>query len=248
MPMTDRGPSVRPAPEAEPEIAPRPRRARRPKVVIFDFDGTLISGDSTTHVIRRLILKHPLRTVAAVWALPVGLGLLALKGRSGPGGALFVWLASVGRDEAEWQRVLGHEAERSWARARRDHPAVMQRLLDHLDAGDRVLISTGSADPVARRLCQLLELEQVPLLGGHSQRFFGGFVARQHLGENKVRRLADEHGLERWDLVYTDSESDLPLMQRASKVVLVDPSPRLLQRVRQALPKRVRIEALDSSL
>lgn len=220
----------------------KPRR-RRPRTVLFDFDGTITRFDSSTHAVMKLIFGDPRRVVAALWALPLGLPLFMSRRAEAIGGSLFVWIATAGRARADYLREVRRIAELA-STEDRVHQPVIQRLLEHVEIGDRVIVVTGSAENVARTMCAKLGID-VPVVGSKLRPFFGGYVNRIHcVGPRKVERLAQLHKLDAWDLVYTDSVRDLPMMQRARAVVLVNPSPRTLGIVSAALPATTTLEVL----
>lgn len=112
-----------------------------------------------------------------------------------------------------------------------------RRAVDrHLEAGDVCAIVTGgtryAANPLARslRIPHVIasELERDAL-----GRFTGRHVAPLCYGHGKIARsesLADAHGSTLRDAVfYSDSISDLPLLERVGTPVVVNPDPRLFR-------------------
>lgn len=224
------------------ELKPAPAAARR--TVLFDFDGTLTRTDSFGLVLRNIILAHPLRSLAAASLLPLGLPMLFSTRAKKNGGSIFIWIASVGREGRDWIAELQTTARAAFAEDSRICQPVIDRLHAHVAAGDRVLIVTGSAASVARSICDRIGLA-VPVVGSSMRRRLGGYVSRMHcFGERKLEHLARQHALTQWDIVYSDSAHDLPLMQRASQVVLVNPTARSLRKVRARLSPETQLEIL----
>ncbi len=116
----------------------------------------------------------------------------------------------------------------------------------HREAGDLCAIVTGTspyaAGPLARRLAIDHVVSTVFELDA-DRRFTGRAVYPLCLGEGKVERaegLAREHGFRLDEAVfYSDSVSDLPLLERVAEPVVVNPDPRLR---RVAERRRWRIE------
>jgi len=158
-------------------------------------------------------------------------------------GSMFVWIASTGTTRNEWLASLRRISERN-AAAHRINGGIVERLREHLAAGDDVYVVTGSAATVVRSICDVLEVD-VPIVGSKLKPFLGGYVSHFHcIGRRKVERMRQLHGLEQFDIVYTDSHRDIPLMLQAQSVVLVNPSRTTLSRVRAVLPPSVPLEIL----
>ncbi|MCC6558294.1 MAG: HAD-IB family hydrolase [Polyangiaceae bacterium] len=116
----------------------------------------------------------------------------------------------------------------------------------HRDAGDLCAIVTGGSPYVARPLARRLGIDLVvstvfEVDGGG--RFTGRALGPLCLGEGKLARaeaLAAAHGFRLEDATfYTDSISDLPLLERVAEPVAVNPDPRLR---RVAARRRFRVE------
>jgi HAD superfamily hydrolase (TIGR01490 family) len=104
----------------------------------------------------------------------------------------------------------------------------------HREAGDLCAIVTGASPyaswPLARRL-RIDHVVSTVFEMDTERRFTGRPEPPLCLGAGKVERterLAREHGFHLEDAVfYTDSVSDLPLMERVAEPVAVNPDPRL---------------------
>lgn len=108
-------------------------------------------------------------------------------------------------------------------------PAATALLAEHRAAGDTLMIITATNDfvtqPIARALgVPTLIATQAELRDG---RYTGQVVGVPSYREGKVTRLQDWLAAERQDLAgswfYSDSHNDLPLLQRVSHPVAVDP-------------------------
>jgi HAD superfamily hydrolase (TIGR01490 family) len=105
---------------------------------------------------------------------------------------------------------------------------------DHRARGDVVAIVTGAIPHLARPLARRLGIEHVvasELELGVDGRFTGRAVPPLCFGEGKVARaavLADRLGFRLDDATfYSDSLTDLPLLERVRVPVVVNPDPRL---------------------
>ena len=104
----------------------------------------------------------------------------------------------------------------------------------HRERGDLLAIVTGASPYVARPLARRLGIPNVvasELEVDAEGRFTGRFVAPLCIGHGKVeraRRLAAELGFSLEDATfYSDSYTDLPLLELVAEPVAINPDPRL---------------------
>jgi HAD superfamily hydrolase (TIGR01490 family) len=104
----------------------------------------------------------------------------------------------------------------------------------HRAAGDVVAIVTGASPYAARPVARRFGIDHVVAseLERDAQGYFSGrFEDPLCVGEGKVVRAArfvQEHGMRLEDAIfYTDSLTDLPLLERVKERVIVNPDPRL---------------------
>jgi phosphatidylglycerophosphatase C len=210
------------------------------RVILFDFDGVLVRGDAFAKWLRQ-------RFAQAWWlAIPVLLLAPALllasvtsRGRR-MSVRLVVTLALVGLDEATYRR-RAHAFGRTLARDTRDlSRAAFAALNAHRQAGDRVLVVTGCEETLARAILDELGLASVELVASHVvPDRLGLRVAVRNVGREKLRQLA-LHGIHpEWDLAYSDSLVDLPMLAGARASVLVNPRGDTFARATQRLGSRV---------
>jgi phosphatidylglycerophosphatase C len=209
-------------------------------VVLFDFDGVLVRGDSYAHLVRQELQRSWWRRLAMLPVLAVAMPMLKAAALRRWGQRLVVRLAFVG-----WSTARFHaRAAQFGRRLARDHQVVVGDAVAaarrHLASGARVVVVTTSAEPLARALLDELGLSQVGLVASQPTCGWLGLRAplRNH-GAAKVRRLA-AHGLHPlWEIAYSDSLSDLPMLRGAVRPVLVNPDARLLARARRELGQRI---------
>lgn len=207
------------------------------RVVLFDFDGTLIRGDCVTGLLRRLLLTSPWRRVLALLALPLVLGFMHWRTARMPA-TFYLWLATVGRSEAEFQQACAaFVADFTRDRQRRLIQVAMQRLHAHLAAGDRVYIVTAANESLAKAIWAAIEGPPVQaIIGSRVRRGLGGWLWALHCyGPRKLAALAQAGVLPPFAVAYSDSRKDLPMLRAARQPVLVEPSPRSLRTVHREL-------------
>src|SRR6478752_1781584 len=204
--------------------------ALAPRAALFDMDRTLLRVDSARLYtkFRRDRGEATLMDVlkVAVWATQYTLGVI-----DAPRVARQALQSFRGRDEswllqscAEWfPRYVLPEVQAAGRRA----------VQQHREAGDFVAIVTGAtryvAEPVARELgidhviCSELELDE--------GRFTGRVVEPLCYGSGKIERTArisERHGFRLEEAVfYSDSITDLPLLEVVQAPIVINPDRRL---------------------
>ncbi len=71
------------------------------EIVVFDLDGTLLSGDSTKAWLTDKLKSNLLRFIAALIVTPVALPLMKFKKYKSRGASLYLWIATYGVNEKE---------------------------------------------------------------------------------------------------------------------------------------------------
>lgn len=208
------------------------------KRVVFDFDGTVVHGDSFGVFVSTQLKNNPLRLVAALALLPLGLPLLFLQPKWG--GALFLWLATVGRRPEQYELGVRAFAEEHFAQGAHVYVEALQAIRSHLAAGDAVYVASGCEVRLLRLACRGLGLDESRVVGSTIKRRMGGMIFERHcISETKVVVLREISGEDEYDHVYTDSQRDLPLASRAKRVTLVNAKPSVVGRVKKETSAQV---------
>ncbi|MGY1751870.1 haloacid dehalogenase-like hydrolase [Blastococcus sp. SYSU D01042] len=206
--------------------------------VVFDLDGTLVAGDAFGLFLRRLLTRSPLRLAAALVSAPLWVPAMAFRTARVVGERYLVWLALVGADERAFTAAVRDFAEEhAGPGGGRAAVAGVQQLREHLERGDRVVVATGCAAPLAEEVCAVLRLPEVEVVGTRLVRGRWGLPERTvpARGEGKLRALEAAGVCFPVAHAYSDSPSDLPLLRNALVPHVVDPAPRDLVRLRRAL-------------
>jgi len=205
-------------------------------VALFDLDRTLLDCNSGRLWLaaERRAGRISLRDLvwASYWLVRYGLGyddgldeVFAVAARS-----------LRGQEEA----VLADRVARWFARevGHRLRPGAAQALAHHRQAGHRLVLATSSTTYVARCAVEAYALhEEVSTDFVVREGRFTGEIRQLAVGRAKagaVRRWADEAGI---DLArcafYTDSASDLALLEEVGRPVVVHPDRRLARAARR---------------
>ena len=208
-------------------------------LVVFDFDHTLYDGDSGSHLFKWLIERAWWRRLLALLAAPVAGPMVAFLPTRRAGISVFVWIGSVGlhrrRDlEALIDRYVQQHTDAIRARLL---PIALDVLHRHREAGDRVVVATGAPPALARAILAFVAHEDVPVVGTLVGPRLGGVVAVRHCHHAMKMRMLREAGFtEPVEQAYSDSSADLPLLQAATRPVVVNPKAGSVAMFRRVLP------------
>lgn len=205
-------------------------------VAFFDMDRTLLTVNSGTMWVKFLRRRGELSRWgylrALGWALQYKLSILDMD-------TLSERLAAdlTGQPEEDmvakcmfWYRTEIHPTIAPPARA---------AVEEHRGRGERVLLLTSATPYIAEPLAQTLGLDDVicTRLEVVDGRFTGKVRRPICYGAGKVAHAeawAGKHGVDlRETTFYSDSYTDLPMLERVGKPVVVNPDPRLFRAARQ---------------
>jgi HAD superfamily hydrolase (TIGR01490 family) len=197
---------------------------------LFDMDRTLVRVDTGTLYVRyqrdkgEAGVSDVLRV--AWWMLKYTFGVIDAQRIAEQA------LRSFKGKHEQW---LTETCEEWFVDYVREHVAAAGRgaVRRHLDNGDLVAIVTGATPYAARPLARELGIDHVVAtrLEVDQGRFTGRVEQPMSFGAGKVllaERLAAEHGFSLGDATfYSDSITDLPLLERVKTPIAINPDPRL---------------------
>jgi phosphatidylglycerophosphatase C len=210
-------------------------------IVVFDFDFTLTAWDTAMRFFRWLILRRVWRLVAVALALPI-LGILFLGKSTRKWPIRFaVWVATLGLTQWDLRVLARYHAKRLFADA---EPVFFQdglaTLALHVEKGDSVVIATGCLEILAKELLVRVGFGHIALVGSTLRPFLGGMVPHQHcFGPKKVEMLTDRGFAPPWEMGYTDSMFDLPVLQHCRERHLVNAKAKCVRVIEQSLASKV---------
>jgi phosphatidylglycerophosphatase C len=210
-------------------------------VVVFDFDGTLVSRDSFFYFAVGYCTARPGRLLLVIALLPLALALALRSWKSGV--SVLLWAMTVGASTRSFALALNHYARHTLPGYAND--AIFVELARHIQAGSRVVIATGTMPVLVRGLLSVRNLRPLPIVGSRVRRSWGGLVAETHcIGRAKVRELRRKLDILEWSTVYTDSFADRSLLSRARDIILVSPSKRTLLRTQRLIDRATALRVL----
>ena len=208
----------------------------KPRAALFDMDRTLIRCDTASLYVRyqrdvgEATTRQGLRV--AWWLMQYTLGVIDAEGVAERALADF-----RGREE----RWMAHACRDWYRRYVRPHIAEAGRraVARHRARGDFVAIVTGATRYAAEPLAEELGIDHVVctrLDVSSAGRFTGRIEKPMCYGPGKItlaRAIAERHGAKLEDATfYSDSITDLPLLEAVAKPVVVNPDARLARLAR----------------
>lgn len=207
------------------------------RIAIFDFDGTLIQGDS--------IVRYVLYAVARGRLSPFNLPYQLVNVRR-----TLTKKISDEQGKTNALRFLGHMTAGEQAdfnlRFCRDkllphlYAKGLRRMEEHRAQGDYVLLLSASPDSYMKEWAGLLPIDEV-LASPTDEK---GVVSRTVRFHEKVKRMreweAEQPFKVDWEnsWAYGDSATDLPVMKMTGHPVLVNPKP-AMQEQGKGLPTEI---------
>ena len=117
-------------------------------------------------------------------------------------------------------------------------PRAVERVREHERAGEAIVLLSASTQYAVRPVAQHLGIEyRCTELATENGSLTGGVIGEPCYGEGKLiwgRRLAEQRGLTLADCAfYSDSASDLPLMEAVGRPIAVNPDGKLRARAKR---------------
>ena len=208
------------------------------RMVLFDFDGVLLHGDAFTLFVRNRYRRSWLRRLLVLPCLPWL--LLVLPFSRHLAARTLVHAAWFGTGEKRYRAQAQAFAIALVRHTRRCNRDALRQLRRHQQAGDRVIVVTGCEQALVGGILEQLGLGDVELLASRLRATVLGMRTGFHnVGANKLKALA-AHGVRAWQVAYSDSLADVPMLKAAAEPVLVNGTPRLCKKMDAALGRVVR--------
>ena len=208
----------------------------KPRTILFDFDGVLVRKDSFASWLRDRLRRERWRGLPLLPLVPFLPLFFATVRGTGWMARIATRLATAGITQQEFLDDIGTFGRQFVNRPGIRADGVIARLREHVADGDRVVIVTASAQPLVDAIVKELGLTGVEVIGSAVELGSYGIRAVFHnYGENKLEGLR-RHGITApWDVAYSDSRADLPMLRLAHQAVLVNPGPRDERAVRAVI-------------
>jgi phosphatidylglycerophosphatase C len=208
-----------------------------PRTVLFDFDGVLIHGDAFSLFMRECYQRSLLRKLAAVLALP-WIALVLPFSREQAARSL-VHVGLLGLNERRYQALAQAFAGSLVRRPRQFSRDGLHALRRHQAEGDRVIVVTGCEHVLVSQILDQLGLSGIEVLASQLRPGILGMRVKLHnIGRRKTMQLASL-GVKAWQVAYSDSLLDVPMLKPAAEAVLVNGTPKLCKKMEKALGRTI---------
>jgi HAD superfamily hydrolase (TIGR01490 family) len=184
-------------------------------LALFDFDGTITSGESFGPFVKALAPRWRVRIGGLLLApLVIGYRLGWVSGITVR--AAVVRIAFRGRDATAFDaaaRTFSNDYLPTVVR-----PDALARIAWHRVRGDRVVVVSGAFSEYLQPWCDSLGLELVAsALERRDGRLTGRYAGAQCVLDEKIRRLRERVDLARFDRIhaYGDTPEDQPMLALA---------------------------------
>lgn len=195
------------------------------RIAVFDFDGTIIHGDSVVAMLfyaRKKGLagfRHVLNA-----ALAGAMYHLHLIGPMPSKRAAHAFLKNL--SETEREAFLRDFAQTLFDRAR---PEALQQIAEHKKAGDLFILCSASGSCYMRYVAELLQADALLCTPCSPDGLPTGPNCRGEEKVTRVRQWLKENRMENAQLVagYGDTAGDAPILRQCETPVLVRPKKKL---------------------
>ena len=193
-------------------------------IVVFDLDGTLIDGDSTSVWINQTLIKFPIRAAIAILTLPIILPMLAFINTRHRAASFVLWLTTKNMTQDTLITSFNNFAEKlangkmklKWRKS------GLATLKQYQKDGAFIIIVTASPEWLASALFKAIDCNAV-VVGSTLKMSKGAWVGDFHCSHKaKCSRLEELGYGTQWASVYTDSPDDIPLLMQTNEPNVVN--------------------------
>lgn len=225
---------------------PATNAVETPRVVLFDFDGTLLHGDAYTLFMRARYRRAWWRGMLALSIAPILAAISTTRRGRRAAARILVRLALLGTNEQRYREEAARFGRALARNSRLFSRLGISALRRHVHAGDRVLIVTACEETLARAILDELGLADIELVASQLTHGAGGWrVGVHNIGAEKIRQLALRGLNPPWEVAISDSLADLPILVAANQAMLVNPDRRMLKRASAKLGTRLGVAEWD---
>ena len=186
-------------------------------LALFDFDGTITTGDTFTPFIRYAV-RPGRKIVGGLLLTPVIVGYRLERIRAPQARPLVARVGFRG-EPAESVRALGRDYARD-VLPRMIRPHALAQIRWHRRQGDLVVIVSASLDVYLEPWCAALGVELIcTQLEERNGRLTGRYCSGDCSGIAKVQRIRERYDVNRYPLIYAygDTSEDREMLELAHR-------------------------------
>ncbi|RZH09566.1 haloacid dehalogenase-like hydrolase [Acinetobacter pittii] len=184
------------------------------EIVVFDLDGTLLSGDSTKAWLTDKLKSNIFRFIAALIVMPIALPIMKFKKYKSNGASLYLWIATYGLNEEKLEysfKNFSKNIKNNSFNSLYWFEQGINEVKDHLANRRIVFIATAAPEKLANVLLDSINLD-VRIIGTPLQNKLGGWISGIHCrSEEKVRRLNKLDIKQPWFATYSEALLHKPI-------------------------------------
>ncbi len=217
-------------------------------IVVFDFDHTLTTCDSTAKFFAWRLRNSGWRLLILALLTPLWLVFSCTKPTRVWPIHFSVWLATLFTSDQAFFALQQQFVGPILAPGSSSELGFLlgdgkQALARHQANGDQIVVATGAISSLVQLILEAESIQNLSVVGSTLKRRWGGLVADQHcLGPNKLRMLNAAGFKPPYSSVYSDHSADFPIFKHALAAVLVNPKAKCVAKLQQSLPESLRIE------
>lgn len=204
--------------------------SRPENIVIFDFDGTIVSKNTGSEFYQWMARKSLLRVILLTLMLPVlvPLRLFAFftnNPQSQKLGLNIVCLISTAFPETPLfdlrKNFINYYLTRGNARV---HTQAMEKIRQHQLQGDHVVIISGCPEWILHGIAKRIGIRGATLIGSKVSFSWKGFLLSDHCHQANKITMAKARGIDLSHCIYgySDSITDAPLLRFCEHITLVN--------------------------
>jgi phosphatidylglycerophosphatase C len=213
------------------------------EIVVFDFDGTLVSKDTGYEFNKWLIQKSILRTVLMLAFLPI-VGLLITNSCSRTFGLnIGCYIATAFQKKSLFKlraQFIQYYFSVAGAVA---YSKGLDEMSNHQKRGRSVLIISGCPHWLLHGAVKYLGIVDATIIGSRSKVAYGALLVQKHCYRKNKLEMSKDLGAEysHWVVGYSDSKADIPMLRACVTKVLVNVAPRKIGQFKQHLSEPIEV-------
>lgn len=193
--------------------------------VFFDLDGTLHQQDMLEAYLKFILKNRLYWTIIFAPIIVITLLIYRIFAKKTWGLNPFFFMTHFGMTQKARQLLL-EKFKQEFLQQAVSIQTMHKQLKQHIQAQDKVIILSGSLQELIELVYpQLAKHPQICVIASQTRSFFGSTILKRRCsGKNKIKILDETYApkIIKFEVGYTDSLIDKPVLQRCKWAYLVD--------------------------